>query len=68
VRGQFDGRWKSGEEVYNKVYGYCHEIGVVPVIKGRAFPPQAYGAFVRHGPLAMPSAPGAYLRRDTIQA
>jgi cytochrome c2 len=68
VLGQADGRWKSGEQVYNKVCGHCHETGVGPVIKGRAFPPQAYGAFVRHGPLAMPSFRASEIDDQALQA
>ena len=53
---QSDGRWKSGEEVYVKVCGYCHEAGRVgPELKGRDFPPEIFSTFARHGPLAMPS-------------
>ncbi|KAB0265563.1 c-type cytochrome [Microvirga brassicacearum] len=68
VIAQSDGRWKSGEEVYVKVCGRCHESGVGRVIKGRAFPPQAYGAFVRHGHLAMPSFRSSEIDDRALQA
>lgn len=68
VFGQPNGRWKSGEEVYNKVCAYCHDTGVGPVIKGRTFPPPAYEAFVRNGHLAMPSFRDTEIDQRALQA
>lgn len=48
------GEWKSGQEVYQKVCGSCHERGLGPVIRGRGAPPE-YLAIVRSGRRAMPA-------------
>ncbi len=53
ARADSSGQWKSGQEAYDKVCGYCHEKGVGPVIKGRGAPPE-YRAIVRQGRRAMP--------------
>lgn len=49
------GRWQNGQEVYDKVCGYCHEINVGPVLKGRSLPVEYIQYIVRHGNRAMPS-------------
>lgn len=62
-----DGQWHGGENIYAKVCGHCHEIGVGPVIKGRQLPPQYITAIVRHGFRAMPAFPGAYIDDNALQ-
>lgn len=54
-------QWKSGEHVYQRVCGHCHEAGVGPVIKGRQLPDAYITAIVRHGFRAMPAFTGAYI-------
>ncbi len=49
------GKWQNGEEVYQKVCGYCHEVNVGPVLKGRSLPVEYVSYIVRHGNRAMPS-------------
>lgn len=53
--------WKNGEEVYAKVCGYCHQIGIGPVIKGRKLPPEYTIHIVRNGLRAMPAFPAAFI-------
>lgn len=62
-----DGVWKSGENVYAKVCGHCHESGVGPVIKGRQLPPQYITAIVRNGFRAMPAFPGSFIDDNALQ-
>jgi mono/diheme cytochrome c family protein len=47
--------WKSGQEVYDKVCGHCHDTGVGPVIRRRGLPPPVVTVFVRNGTRAMPA-------------
>lgn len=54
ARADGSGEWKTGQEVYEKVCGYCHERGLGPVIKGRGAPPE-YRLIVRSGRRAMPA-------------
>lgn len=49
------GQWQNGGQVYEKVCGHCHEMGVGPVIKGRKLLPEYVQRVVRHGNRAMPS-------------
>jgi mono/diheme cytochrome c family protein len=56
-----DGVWRGGENVYEKICGRCHEIGVGPVIKGRQLPPEYIQAIVRNGFRAMPAFPASYI-------
>ncbi len=49
------GKWQNGQEIYDKVCGYCHEVNVGPVLKGRALPVEYIQYVVRHGNRAMPS-------------
>lgn len=49
------GKWLNGQEVYDKVCGYCHEVNVGPVILGRNLPPDYIKAIVRNGNRAMPA-------------
>lgn len=49
------GKWQNGQEVYDKVCGYCHETNVGPVITGRNLPPDYIMYVVRNGNRAMPA-------------
>ena len=49
------GKWQNGQEVYDKVCGYCHEANVGPVITGRNLLPDYIKAVVRNGNRAMPA-------------
>lgn len=65
---QAESQWGSGENLYNKVCGYCHnpEIGVGPVLQGRGLP-EAYIKFiVRNGFNAMPAFPASYIDDESI--
>jgi mono/diheme cytochrome c family protein len=52
---QSDGTWNSGEQVYEKACGHCHEIGVGPVLKGRELPPETFTTIARQGLVRMPA-------------
>lgn len=54
-----DSAWRSGDEVYAKVCGRCHESGVGPVIRGRKLEQDYITAVVRNGLLAMPAFPAS---------
>ena len=56
-----DGVWKSGENVYQKICGHCHEAKVGPVITGRQLPPEYITAVVRNGFRAMPAFPASFI-------
>ncbi|MGQ7817234.1 c-type cytochrome [Metapseudomonas furukawaii] len=56
-----DGVWKSGENVYQKVCGHCHETNIGPNLKGRQLPPQYSIAVVRNGFRAMPAFPASFI-------
>ncbi|MBD2838638.1 cytochrome c [Pseudomonas sp. BN414] len=62
-----DGVWKSGENVYQKVCGHCHEHQVGPVITGRQLPPQYISAVVRNGFRAMPAFPASFIDDKALQ-
>lgn len=49
------GRWRNGQEAYQKVCAYCHEANVGPVLTGRNLPPAYIVALVRAGNRAMPA-------------
>jgi mono/diheme cytochrome c family protein len=61
------GAWESGEDVYAKVCGYCHDVGVGPAIKGRHLTPGYISAWVRHGWGAMPSFSAAFIDDKALQ-
>jgi mono/diheme cytochrome c family protein len=56
-------QWRSGEDLYNKVCGYCHKpaVGVGTVLEGRELPVVYLKAIVRHGLNAMPAFPASYV-------
>ncbi|ELQ3328407.1 TPA: cytochrome c [Pseudomonas aeruginosa] len=62
-----DGVWKSGENVYAKVCGHCHEHSVGPVIKGRELPPEYISAVVRNGFRAMPAFPASFIDDNALK-
>lgn len=62
-----DGVWKSGENVYAKVCGHCHEGQVGPQIKGRQLPPAYISAVVRNGFRAMPAFPASFIDDNALQ-
>jgi mono/diheme cytochrome c family protein len=62
-----DGQWKSGEDIYAKVCGYCHETGVGPVIKGRQLPAEYISMWVRRGPGAMPAFSVSFIDDKALQ-
>ena len=49
------GQWRSGQEAYNKVCGFCHERGIGPVIKGKGKKLDLIRMVVRSGNRAMPA-------------
>ncbi|WP_041646473.1 c-type cytochrome [Aromatoleum aromaticum] len=55
VAGGAHAEWRDGDEVYDKVCGYCHEANVGPVLKGRALPAEYIERVVRLGNRAMPA-------------
>ncbi|MFQ6575900.1 c-type cytochrome [Pseudomonas sp. UM16] len=62
-----DGVFKSGENVYAKVCGHCHEGQVGPMLKGRQLPPAYISAVVRNGFRAMPAFPASFIDDNALQ-
>jgi len=62
-----DGVWKSGENVYQKVCGHCHDTSVGPVITGRQLPPEYISAIVRNGFRAMPAFPASFIDDNALK-
>lgn len=62
------GKWTSGEETYNKVCGYCHEVGVGPYLKGRQFPAAVIVFTARRGSRAMPAFRPNFIDDAALQA
>jgi len=60
------GKWQSGQEVYEKVCGYCHGKGVGPVIKGQSKPADLVKIIVRSGSRAMPSFRASEIDDDAL--
>lgn len=63
-----DSQWQSGDQVYAKVCGHCHEAGVGPTIKGRNLPPSYITAIVRHGFRAMPAFRTSFIDDQALQS
>jgi mono/diheme cytochrome c family protein len=63
-----DGGGKDGADVYAKICGYCHDVGVGPVIKGRQLPPEFTTQIVRHGFRAMPAFRSSVIDDQALQA
>jgi len=55
AQAESTGKWRDGQEVYDKVCGYCHETGVGPALKGRDLAVDYVRHMVRYGNRAMPS-------------
>lgn len=49
------GHWRDGAQIYDKICGACHSVGVGPELRGRALPPEATAMIVRNGLGAMPA-------------
>lgn len=69
VNASGDGQWKGGEDVYQKVCGYCHETnGVIgPALAGRSLPPAYIRIRVREGFRAMPAFPASFIDDISLQ-
>lgn len=65
---QAESQWGSGENLYNKLCGYCHkpEVGVGPVLEGRGLPEVYIKFIVRNGFNAMPAFPASYIDDESI--
>jgi len=63
-----DGSWKDGADVYAKICGYCHDVGVGPIIKGRQLPAEYTSQIVRHGLGAMPAFRSSVINDKALQA
>lgn len=62
------GRWANGEEVYNKVCGYCHEVGVGPYLLGRQFPAAVIEYMARNGSRAMPAMKPSFIDDTALKS
>ncbi len=62
-----DGKWQGGADIYSKVCGYCHQVGVGPVITGRHLPPEYITTVVRHGFRAMPAFSASFIDDRSLQ-
>jgi mono/diheme cytochrome c family protein len=56
-------QWRSGEDLYNKVCGHCHnpEVGVGTVLHGRELPLDYLKYIVRNGLNSMPAFPESFV-------
>lgn len=63
-----ESQWGSGQNLYNKLCGYCHkpEVGVGPVLEGRGLPEAYVRSVVRSGFNAMPAFPASYVDDESI--
>lgn len=63
-----ESQWGSGQNLYNKLCGYCHkpEVGVGPVLEGRGLPEAYVRSIVRSGFNAMPAFPASYVDDESI--
>ena len=68
TQAQSDTQWDSGQELYDKVCGYCHdpEVGVGTVLAGRDLPEVYVRAIVRSGLNAMPAFPASFVDDESI--
>ncbi|MCK9490298.1 MAG: cytochrome c [Xanthomonadales bacterium] len=67
--GAWTSRWRSGEQLYQKLCGLCHDpsVGVGRNIAGRGLP-EAYVQFiVRNGFNGMPAFPASYIDDESIR-
>lgn len=65
---QSSGQWETGQELYDKVCGYCHdpEVGVGTVLAGRELPEVYLRGIVRSGLNAMPAFPASFVDDESI--
>jgi mono/diheme cytochrome c family protein len=63
-----DKQWESGEQVYAKMCGYCHEAGIGPEIKGRSLPEAYTTAIVRNGFRAMPAFRSSFVDDASLKS
>lgn len=65
---QAESQWGSGQNLYDKVCGYCHkpEVGIGPALGGRGLPEAYIKAIVRNGFNAMPAFPASYVDDESI--
>lgn len=63
IHAQEPPQWRSGEDLYNNVCGYCHkpEVGVGTVLQGRELPVEYLKVMVRNGFNAMPAFPDSFV-------
>ena len=63
-------QWDSGEQLYVKVCGHCHEpaVGVGPALGGRTLPEPYIRAIVRNGFNAMPAFPASFIDDASLAA
>lgn len=68
VTAQAEAQWGSGENLYNKLCGYCHkpEVGVGTMLEGRPLPEVYVRTIVRNGLNAMPAFPASYIDDESI--
>lgn len=64
-----DSPWESGEQVYAKICGHCHETAgdIGPVLAGRDLPPAYITSIVRNGFRAMPAFPASFVDDEALQ-
>lgn len=62
------GKWVSGEQTYQKVCGYCHEVGVGPYLLGRQFPSEIIQYTARNGTRAMPAFKPSFIDDAALKA
>lgn len=55
------GKWANGEEIYQKVCAYCHEVGIAPYLLGRQFPAVVVEYMARNGSRAMPAMKPSFI-------
>lgn len=65
---QAESQWGSGQNLYNKLCGYCHKpaVGVGPVLEGRGLQEAYVRSVVRNGFNAMPAFPASYVDDESI--
>ncbi len=67
--GAWTSRWRSGEQLYQKLCGLCHEpsVGVGRNIAGRGLPQVYVQYIVRNGFNGMPAFPASYIDDESIR-
>lgn len=62
------GRWRNGQEAYQKVCAYCHEANVGPMLTGRKLQPEYIVALVRVGNQAMPAFRASEINDEVLNS